>query len=139
MQLEFIVGGTTPYSDVLWSIPRAWTEHNTEYSQTQITRCFQTLHNFTYDAYFYGSNLGLSQVLEFDVNMYMDGFGLIWGTQCRIAGGNEWDIWDDAASKWIPTGVACNPQNNQWNHVTIQVQREADNTLLYESIIAEWL
>jgi hypothetical protein len=130
---RFIVGGTTPYSDVLWSIP-VLGQNTTQNIPDSNHALLSTLHNFTYDAYFYGSNLGLSQVLEFDVNMYMDGLGLIWGTQCRIAGGNEWDIWDDAASKWIPTGVACNPQNNQWNHVTIQVQREADNTLLYESI-----
>ncbi|MGA2219263.1 MAG: hypothetical protein ABSG51_14305 [Terracidiphilus sp.] len=130
---EFKVGGTAPYSDVLWSIPLLGQNTTQDIPDTGHT-LIQTLHNFTYDAYFYGSNLGLTQVLEFDVNMYMNGLGMIWGTQCRIAGGNEWDTWDDPTSKWVPTGVACNPLNDQWNHVTIQVQRDADNTLLYESI-----
>ncbi|MGA2848737.1 MAG: hypothetical protein ABSE46_07065 [Terracidiphilus sp.] len=130
---QFNVGGTAPYSDVLWSIPLLGQGTTQDIPDTGHT-LIPTVRNFSYDAYFYGSNLGLTQVLEFDVNMYMNGLGFIWGTQCRIAGGNEWDIWDDETSKWIPTGGACKPVNDQWNHVTIQVQREEDNTLLYESI-----
>lgn len=93
-----------------------------------------TLHTFTYDVYFYGQNLELSQALEFDVNQFLNGTGFIWGHECRIAGGNEWDVWDNQNAKWTPTGVACNPLDNSWNHVTIQVQRTANNELLYESI-----
>ena len=93
-----------------------------------------TLHNFTYDAYFYTGQLSLSQSLEFDISMYFNGIKLIWGTQCRVAGGNEWDVWDTLHSKWIPTGASCYPVNNGWNHVTIQVQRESNNSLLFQSI-----
>ena len=77
--------------------------------------------------YFYGANLQLSQVLEFDINQYFDGLAFTWGQQCRIAGGHEWDIWDNLNWKWIPTGVPCNPVSNQWNHVTIQAQRTSSN------------
>jgi len=129
----FSTGGTRPYSDVLWSIP-VLGQYSTQNAPDTGHTLLPTLHNFTYDAYFYGSNLGLTQVLEFDINMYMNGIGMLWGTQCRIAGGNEWDIWDDPSAKWLPTGVACNPANNTWNHVTIQVERKPDNTLVYESI-----
>lgn len=130
---QFNVGGTAPYSDVLWSIPLLGQGTTQDIPDTGHT-LIQNVHNFTYDAYFYGSNLGLTQVLEFDVSMYMKGLGFIWGTQCRIAGGNEWDTWDDPTSKWVPTGIACKPGNNEWNHVTIHMQRKEDNTLLYESI-----
>ena len=130
---EFKIGGTRPYSDVLWSIPVLGQDTTQNIPDTRHT-LLPTLHNFTYDAYFYGSNLELTQVLEFDINMYMDGVGLLWGTQCRIAGGNEWDTWDDTTAHWVPTGVACNPVSDGWNHVTIQVRRESDDTLLYESI-----
>lgn len=130
---RFTVGGTSPYSDVLWSIPLLG-QNTTQNLPDNGHTLLPGLHNFTYDAYFYGSDLGLTQVLEFDVNLYLDGLGMIWGTQCRIAGGNEWDVWDDATSRWVPTGFSCNPVNNQWNHVTIQMQRKSDNTLLYESI-----
>jgi hypothetical protein len=90
--------------------------------------------NFTYDLYFYGSHLELSQVLEFDINQYFDAMGFTWGHQCRIAGGNEFDIWDNVNWKWIPTGVACNPVNNHGNHLTLEVSRTWDNKLLYHSI-----
>jgi hypothetical protein len=59
---------------------------------------------------------------------------LIWGNQCNILGGNVWDIWDNTAQHWVSSGVPCNPVNNAWNHVTIQVQRESDNWLLFQSI-----
>ena len=130
---QFYVGGTTPYSDVLWSNPVIG-QFSTQGLPDSDHTLLPALHNFVYDAYFYGSNLGATQVLEFDVNMYINGAGMIWGNQCRIAGGNEWDIWDNANARWVPTGVACNPISNGWNHVTIQVQRESDNTLLYQSI-----
>ena len=130
---EFNVGGTTPYSDVLWSNPVIG-QYSSQGLPDNNHTLLPTLHNFTYDAYFYGSNLGLTQVLEFDINMYMNGVGMIWGNQCRIAGGHQWDIWDNVSNQWVSTGVACNPIDNGWNHVTIQVQRESDNTLLFQSI-----
>ena len=130
---QFNIGGTTPYSDVLWSIPLIG-QGSTQGLPDSGHTLLPTLHNFTYDAYFYPTNLGVTQVLEFDISMYFNGLGLIWGNQCRVVGGNEWDIWDNVSSKWVPTGVACNPVNNSWNHVTIQAQRESDNSLLFQSI-----
>jgi len=127
------LGGSTPYSDVLWSIPLLG-QNTTQGIPDSAHTLLPALHNFTYDAYFYGSNLEATQVLEFDISMYMKGLGFLWGTQCRIAGGHEWDTWNDATAHWVPTGIACDPVNNGWNHVTVQVQREADNTLLYQSI-----
>jgi len=80
------------------------------------------------------TNASITQVLEFDINMYMNGSGMIWGTQCNNLGGGEWDIWDNVNAAWVSTGVACNLINNGWNHVTLQMQRETGNTLLYQSI-----
>jgi hypothetical protein len=93
-----------------------------------------TYRNFTYDVYFYGTNLELSQAVEFDINQFFNDIGFIWGHECRIAGGHEWDVWNNVAAHWIPTGIPCNPVNNAWNHLTIQVQRTASNQLLYQSI-----
>jgi hypothetical protein len=130
---QFNIGGTTPYADVLWSNPLIG-EGSTQGLPDSGHTLLPTLHNFTYDAYFYPTNLGVTQVVEMDISMYFDGLGLIWGNQCRVAGGHEWDIWDNVDQQWVPTGVACNPVNNAWNHVTIQVQRESDNWLLFQSI-----
>jgi|HubBroStandDraft_1064217.scaffolds.fasta_scaffold10655_4 hypothetical protein len=130
---QFNIGGTTPYSDVLWSIPLIGQGSTQGLPDTGHT-LLPTLHNFTYDAYFYPTNLVATQVLEFDISMYFDGLGLIWGNQCRVAGGNEWDIWDNVSAKWVATGVACYPVVNSWNHVTIEAERESDNSLLFQSI-----
>jgi hypothetical protein len=35
---------------------------------------------------------------------------------------------------WVKTGIACNPLNNAWNHLIIQVSRTSNNQLLFQSI-----
>ena len=57
-----------------------------------------------------------------------------WGTQCNHLGDGDWDIWNNVQAHWFSTGAPCNLINNGWNHVTIQVQRESNNDLLYQSI-----
>ncbi|MGH9501411.1 MAG: hypothetical protein ACRD20_01025 [Terriglobales bacterium] len=130
---QFDIGGTVPYSDVLWVnavIGQGSTQGLSDGDHTLVPN----LRNFIYDAYFFSSNTAASQGLEFDINQYLDGQSFIWGNQCRIAGGHVWDIWDNINQKWVGTGIPCNPLNNAWNHVTIQVQRTSDNQLLYQSI-----
>jgi len=130
---EFGVGGTALYSDAFFNNHLIGGLSSQGMPDTNGS-LVATLHTFTYDVYFYGDNLALSQALEFDVNQFFNNLGFIWGHECRIAGGNEWDVWDNLNAKWTPTGVACNPNSNAWNHVTIQVQRTSDNQLLYNSI-----
>jgi hypothetical protein len=130
---KFSIGGTAPYSDVLWTNPLIG-DFSSQGLPDHDHRIIPNLHNFTYDLYFYSSNLQLSEVLEFDINQYFNSMGFTWGHQCRIAGGHEFDVWDNVNGKWIPTGVPCNPVNNSWNHLTLQVQRTWDNQLLYHSI-----
>ena len=129
----FNVGGSTPYSDALWNnhlIGNMSSQGMFDTNQTQA----RSLYNFTYDVYFYGDNLGLSEALEFDINQFFDGMGFIFGHQCRIADGNQWDVFDNQKGQWIPTGVPCHPNNNSWNHVTLKVQRTSDNHMTYQSI-----
>jgi hypothetical protein len=130
---EFYLGGSTPYSDVLYSIPLLG-QGSTQGIPDANHTLLPTIHNFTYDAYFLPTDLSATQVLEFDVSMYFNGLSLIWGQQCRVAGGNTWDIWDNINATWASTGIPCHPVNNAWNHVTIQMQRESDNWLLFQSI-----
>jgi hypothetical protein len=130
---QFSLGGTTVYADALFNnhlIGDFSSQGLPDSNHTLVP----TYHNFTYDVYFYGANLQLSQALEFDINQFFDNLGFIWGHECRIAGGNEWDIWDNVNQHWVPTGIACYPKSNSWNHLTIQVQRTADNQLLFQSI-----
>ena len=130
---QFNLGGNMDYSDVLWNnhlIGDLSSQGLPDTSHTLVP----TYHNFTYDVYFYSSNLGSSQALEFDINQFFNGMGFTWGHECRVEGGNEWDIWDNVNMKWLPTGIPCYPLQNSWNHLVIQVQRTSNNQLLYQTI-----
>ncbi len=127
------IGGDTVYSDVLWNnhlIGNFSSQGLPDNGHTLVPN----IHNFTYDVYFYVEDPAVSQALEFDINQFVNGQSFIWGHECRIGGGNEWDIWDDPSQHWLPTGIACNPLANAWNHLTIQAERTSDNQLLFKSI-----
>jgi len=130
---QFNIGGNMDYSDVLWNNHLIGDFSSQGMPDTNHT-LVPTYHNFTYDVYFYGSNLGASQALEFDVNQFFNGMGFTWGHECRVAGGNEWDIWDNVNMKWVPTGISCYPLENQWNHLVVTVSRNSSNQLVYQSI-----
>jgi hypothetical protein len=133
MATQYNIWGSGPYWDVLYNnhlIGDGSSQGLPDSNHTIVPN----VHNFTYDVYFFGSNLGASQALEFDLNQFFGGMGFIWGHECRIAGGHAWDIWDNVSAHWISTGIPCNPNNNAWNHLTIQVARTSNDQLLYKSI-----
>jgi len=128
----YYLAGSEAYGDSLWNnhligicrrrafpIPAARWFPNTTPSPTTCTL---------------DGNPSASQALEFDINQFFSSMGFIWGHECRIAGGNEWDVWDNLNKRWVPTGISCNPTANSWNHLVIQVQRTSSNQLLYQSI-----
>ena len=93
--------GATVYADILWNnhlIGDFSSQGMPDYNQAIVPN----LHNFTYDVYFYVEDLSVSQALEFDINQFVGGYSYIWGHECRIAGGNEWDIWDNPGQTWHP-------------------------------------
>lgn len=129
---KFTIGGTTPYSDALWSnklMGQGTTLNMPDNNRTLIP----SVHNFVYDADVYVTNATITQAMEFDVNMYLNGVGMEWGTQCNHLNTGGWDIWDNANAHWIRTGIAC-PVTNGWHHVSFQVQRKSNNDLLYQTI-----
>ena len=115
------LGGKTPYSDVLWSNPVIG-QGNTQGLNDQTHQVLPTLHNFTLDTYVYVTNLAVTQNLEFDINWYMGGVGMEWGTQCDHLGDGAWDIWDNVNAKWFSSGVPCQLNDGAWNHLVLQVQ-----------------
>jgi hypothetical protein len=130
---ETYLSGSEGYGDALFNNHLIGVDSSQGLPDTNHT-LVPSLHNFTYDVYFYTSDLGASQALEFDINQFFDNQGWIWGHQCTLAGANVWDIWDNTSAHWVSTGIPCNPINNAWNHLTIQVQRTSSNQLLYQSI-----
>ncbi len=130
---QMYLAGSQGYGDGLWNnhlIGDLSSQGMPDSNHTLVP----TLHNFTYDVYFYGSNLQDAQAVEFDINQFFSSQGYIWGHECRIAGGNEWDVWNNVSQQWIPTGIPCYPNSNSWNHLTIQVERTSSNELLYQTI-----
>jgi len=127
------IGGTIKFADILWNnhiIGDFSSQGISDSNHTLVPK----LHNFVYEAYFYAKSLGYSQALEFDINQFVGGKSFIWGHECRIAGGHQWDTYDNVNKKWVPTGVPCYPNNNGWNHIVLQVQRTTGGRLLFKSI-----
>lgn len=130
---EFGLGQGAPYGDALFNNHLIGDFSSQGLPDTNKT-LIPTLHSFVYDVYFYGTNLNASQALEFDINQFTNGLSFIWGHECRVAGGNEWDIWDNQSGHWVATGISCYPKSKDWNHLVIQVERTSNNQLLYKSI-----
>jgi hypothetical protein len=117
---HFWIGGSTPYSDALW-----WKQLGAQAGAT----------HFVYDVYFYYKNANAPQALEFDVNQSVGGIKYIFGTQCDIRGSHQWDVWDGAAKKWVPTGIACPaPPTYTWNHLTLEFYRSGYNQGTFVSV-----
>jgi len=130
---QYSLGGSQGYGDGFWNnhlIGPFSSQGMPDNNHTIVP----TLHNFTYDVYFWAGDINLSQAVEFDINQFFNNMGYIWGHECRVAGGNEWDVWDNVHAHWVPTGISCYPNSNSWNHLTLVVQRTSDNQLLYKSI-----
>jgi hypothetical protein len=129
---QFGLGGTMPYGDVLFTA--ALIGQSAPQIQDADHTLLPTLHNFTYDADFYMTNPAITQALEFDISVWMgDIAGMTFGTQCNYLGDKDWDVYDNSHRRWMSAGVPCNFVTG-WNHVTIQFQRQSDNSALYKSI-----
>jgi len=129
---QFNTSGTTPYGVVLWYNPVIG-QYSTQGLPDEGHSLIPSLHNFTYDTDLYIDNLAVTQVLEFDVAMYMDGTGMFFGTQCEHLGSGGWDVLDNVTQHWASAGVPCTLVNG-WNHLTLKFQRGSGNQLIYQSI-----
>jgi hypothetical protein len=114
---KFSISGTHPYSDALW-----WKQLGAADSAT----------NLKYDVFFYITNPGVAQALEFDNNQSNGSKKFIFGTQCNIktGGAGHWDVWGNAAGNWISTGIACSaPAAFTWHHLTWEFKRTATSVI----------
>lgn len=112
---QFNLGGRTPYSDALW-----WKQLGGN----------NAIKNFTYDLNFYITNAQAPQALEFDVNQSNNVYKFIFGTQCNIKDGAQWDVWGNASGNWLHTGIPCTaPAAYTWHHLTWQFQRTATQVI----------
>jgi hypothetical protein len=104
----FSIASSSSYADALW-----WKQLGAANGAT----------NLVYDLYFYIKTPQYSQALEFDNNQANGSKRWIFGTQCNIGAG-QWDVWGNAAGKWISTGIACHaPTAYKWHHLTWHFKR----------------
>ena len=127
----FELNPASPYADALFSAQLIG--QNSPQMPDAGHALLPSIHNFIYDNYFYVTRDSITQVLEFDISMYMNSVGMVWGTQCNHLGDGDWDIWDNVNNLWISAGVPCQFING-WNHVTLNFQRGSDSFLIYQSI-----
>ena len=112
--VQFSVAGAAPYGSALW-----WRQLG---PQPQAT-------HFLFDLDFYLLDESSVQALEFDMNQTVNGLKYIFGTQCNVRGGGQWDVWDTANAHWVKTQVACPvPKAGVWHHLTIEAERVGTQT-----------
>ncbi len=117
--MKLSLSGTTPYRNSLWYKGIGGT----------------TAQHFTFDLYFYITQPGYSEALEFDINQYVGGKAYIFAHQCSPKWSYNWDVWDPYNHTWVHTGISCPTfPAYKWNHVVIQVERTWDQKLHYVSI-----
>lgn len=120
---QYWIGGSNPYADVLFY---------KGLTSTMGTTAVQNAHHFIYDAYFYIKYPQYAQSLEFDINQYVNGKSLVFGTQCNLLNGHQWDYWDNVHNAWVHSGIYCGtPSAYTWHHVIVEVERDTSTNWLH--------
>jgi hypothetical protein len=111
---EYWIGPNQPWSNALW-----WKQLGANPNAT----------HFIYDLYFYMTDPGSPQAVEFDMNQSANGHKFIFGTECDVKGTHGWDVWDTANGTWVHTGISCSAiPAYTWNHLVLEFQRSGNQT-----------
>lgn len=105
----FSIAGSRPYSDALW-----WKQLGAN----------PNANHFTYDLWVYATNAltqHAAQAFEFDVNQSIYGRKYIFGTECVVGYTKQWMVWGN--NQWHDTGLPCDFNAYQWNHLTLEFTR----------------
>lgn len=125
---QFFLGGTTPYSDAMWTKKLPISSTN--------------LRHFVFDTYYYITNPSAVQGLEFNITDYLSSKGYTFGMTCDVRSSGTWKISVPNSSNssmgqmhWQSTGIACPaPTPYVWNHVTFEAERTSDNKVHFISL-----
>jgi hypothetical protein len=130
---KYTIGGTKPYADVLWN-NHLIGPFSSQGLPDPGNKLIATLSKFTYDIYFYGDDLSLSENIEFDLGQFFNDHGYLFGLQCQIVNGKVWGLWNPNANHWEDTTIPCNPPSKTWNHAIFEFERTSTNELLYKTV-----
>ena len=91
--------------------------------------------HFLFDLNFYVDNPAAAQAMEFYVTQSTGGARYNFGTQCDLAGGHAWRMWDNIGHKWVASAATCPaPAAKTWNHLTFEFQRQTGGNLMFTAV-----
>ncbi|HSK44310.1 MAG TPA: hypothetical protein VLA83_10550, partial [Candidatus Binatia bacterium] len=115
-----LLSGTSSFGAVMWF--NALGAHN-------------NATHFLFDLNFYVDNPGAAQALEFYVSQSAGGARYNFGTQCDLAGGHAWRMWDNIGKKWVASAATCPaPAANTWNHLVFEFQRQTGGNVIFTAV-----
>jgi hypothetical protein len=114
MMVTETVNATNSYTDILWP-----------YKTKGCDTCTQ-MHT---DFWVYPVSPSGLDALEYDAFLFDDAnqLNIMWGVQWNQREG-KWQIWNQAASRWIDTDVTTGPKFGAWNHLQFADHRVLGDT-----------
>jgi hypothetical protein len=121
--VEFFNGGSA-WANVLWSKslgPNNWASH------------FLWDFHVRYDS----ATIANLWTAEFDFYQAIAGIELMIGSQCNFGLG-IWQIWDQAAIRWIDTSIPCRRFSpDTWHRIQWYVERASSNQYRYKALVVD--
>ena len=116
---RFDLGGTTIYSNALWS--------------NQVGGTWSTAH-FALDFWAYVTAPTVAQAYEFGFTQVLGGQKYHFNHQCDFKDSGVWRV--QANGGWTATSHTCVPFTaNSWNHFTFHAERTADGRVHYQDMV----
>ena len=115
-----LLAGTQPFGGVLWF---------------KFLGAQNSATHFVYDLNFYVDNPAAAQALEFNVTQSAGGNRYNFSTQCDLAGGHAWRVWDPVGLKWVASAVPCaEPAAKTWTHLVWEFERDAGGNVIFTAV-----
>jgi hypothetical protein len=115
-----LLSGTQPFGAVLWF---------------NFLGAHNSATHFLFDLNYYIDNPAAAQALEFYVTQSTGGARYNFATQCDLAGGHSWRMWDNVGKKWVGSAATCSaPAANTWNHLVFEFQRQNGGNLTFTAV-----
>jgi len=115
-----LLAGTRPFGGALWF---------------KFLGAANSATHFVYDLSFFMDNPSAPQALEFNVSQSAGGSHYDFSTQCDLAGGRVWRVWDPVAKQWAASAVPCvQPPPSTWNHLTWEFERDSAGHVIFTAV-----
>jgi hypothetical protein len=115
-----LLAGTQPFGGVLWF---------------KFLGAQNSATHFVYDLNFYVDDPAAAQALEFNVTQSAGGARYNFSTQCDLAGGHSWRVWDPVGFKWVASAVSCaQPAAKTWNHLIWEFERDSGGNVIFLAV-----